>query len=168
MSARSSCIRVAMQSFWVVRFCATQELQRNAGGGYNPGSLHFMLAFASGALISRSAPFHNCRSPCRTPSPHHIASGLSAAPVSTVSLAETAQLPLCIHGTLDVYAVSDLHCDYPANLSWVQALPSYRQQPVCSKDGDSTSKAVPQLSVEQSLSCCIVAGDTSDDLRILR
>jgi len=169
VSARS-CIQVALQLFGVVKINATfGSCVLHGWRVYipdHPTTCLFMLASASGALLPRSAPFQNCRSHQRTPLAHHIAnSGVCAAPVSAVSLApDPATLPLCIHGTLDVYAVSDLHCDYPANLSWVHALPSYRQQPVCSEDVDSTSRAV----LEQPISCCIVAGDISDDLRILR
>lgn len=58
--------------------------------------------------------------------------------------------PQSVSGQLSVYAVSDLHTDYPANAAWVRQLPSFKQQ------------------AQHHTSCCIVAGDISDDLRVVR
>lgn len=81
--------------------------------------------------------------------------------------AATALLPAHISGQLAVYAVSDLHCDYPANVAWMHGLPSYKQQQHNPSPPTSTTPAQQQQQ-QQHTSCCIVAGDVSDDLRILR
>eukprot|EP00879_Flechtneria_rotunda_P022187 GHRR01023410.1.p1 GENE.GHRR01023410.1~~GHRR01023410.1.p1 ORF type:complete len:339 (+),score=87.53 GHRR01023410.1:288-1304(+) len=56
-----------------------------------------------------------------------------------------------LSGSLSVYAVSDLHTDYKENLSWVQNL-----QP-CHSCKDTSHTSV-----------LIIAGDISDDIRLLR
>lgn len=67
-----------------------------------------------------------------------------------------------IRGQLSIYAVSDIHCDYPSNMAWVQDLPSYQASPACQHDQPAGSAEA------WSVSCCIVAGDISDDIRVLR
>lgn len=78
-----------------------------------------------------------------------------------------------LHGGLCVYAVSDLHCDYPANVAWVEGLHSHKQQQQKQQPqavpGSSGAAATADRQQQQLLlSCLIVAGDVSDDLRILR
>ena len=51
---------------------------------------------------------------------------------------------------LQLWAVSDLHTDYAANLAWVRSLP------------DRRGRGAALCSV------LLVAGDVSDDLRLLR
>jgi hypothetical protein len=63
--------------------------------------------------------------------------------------AASASLPATYDGSLSVFAVSDLHTDYAQNLEWVRALPAPPRG-----DGDATA--------------LIVAGDVSDDVRVLR
>jgi hypothetical protein len=58
-----------------------------------------------------------------------------------------------VAGTLELYAISDLHTDYAANMEWVQQL-------------DMTSRG--SSSSSSSSSVLIVAGDVSDDIGILR
>jgi hypothetical protein len=53
---------------------------------------------------------------------------------------------------LELYAISDLHTDYAANMEWVQQLD------MSSRGGSSSS----------SSSVLIVAGDVSDDIGLLR
>ncbi|WIA44136.1 hypothetical protein OEZ86_010476 [Tetradesmus obliquus] len=62
-----------------------------------------------------------------------------------------------VAGTLELYAVSDLHTDYAANLEWVQQLDmTTRGNSSSSSSTSSTSRVL------------IVAGDVSDDIGILR
>jgi hypothetical protein len=75
-------------------------------------------------------------------------------------------LPQTIDGQLSVYAVSDLHCDYPANVAWVQGLPSYKQGQQKQHHDLGHSTTQQQQLLHQSV--CVVAGDISDDLRIVR
>jgi hypothetical protein len=80
----------------------------------------------------------------------------SSAPVAQSTSTLRPPLPASITGQLSVYAVSDLHCDYPANVAFVEGLPNHKQQQTAG------------VRAHQQFSCCIVAGDVSDDLRIVR
>lgn len=80
----------------------------------------------------------------------------SSAPVAQSTPTLQPPLPASITGQLSVYAVSDLHCDYPANVAFVEGLPNHKQQQTAGARS------------HQQISCCIVAGDVSDDLRVVR
>ncbi|KAF6257221.1 hypothetical protein COO60DRAFT_31162 [Scenedesmus sp. NREL 46B-D3] len=63
-----------------------------------------------------------------------------------------------VAGTLELFAISDLHTDYPANMEWVQQLD------MTSRAGSNSSSS----SSSSSSSVLIVAGDVSDDMGRLR
>jgi hypothetical protein len=79
---------------------------------------------------------------------------------------QVQSLPQTIDGQISVYAVSDLHCDYSANVAWVQGLPSYKQGQQHQHDPGYVTALGQQQQLHQTV--CIVAGDISDDLRIVR
>ena len=57
-----------------------------------------------------------------------VCRGTSLQSGSSAAVQDVCAAPDSINGVLSVYAVSDLHCDYPANQAWVRGLPSYTQQ----------------------------------------
>jgi hypothetical protein len=63
---------------------------------------------------------------------------------------------MTVDACLEVYAISDLHCDYPSNMDWVERMVAQRVE---EKEAASKKEATPRV-----LPVLIVAGDCSDSL----
>lgn len=118
-------------------------------------------------LPSRGSTISQCTySHCKSP-PRCTTSTRTAACAASQGAAAP---PATISAQLSVYAVSDLHCDYSSNLQWVCSLPVRKQQSSTTHANDQQQLQRPAANDQQQLqvSCCIVPGDISDDLRIIR